>query len=171
MKKRILTAKLPLAFGCLALVGCAAISPPASQPAGSGAQNFQGADIESQLLDTAHSIDDSLKTLASTQEQHQSQAINTEPLVTAEGGMGGRAAIDWSGPVEPLLEKIASMSSYRVKYIGHPPPIPIVVSITSKESVIADILKNAGLQAGKRASLIVYPDARIIEIRYANLSA
>jgi defect in organelle trafficking protein DotD len=171
MKKWIFASKFLLSVAGVALSGCAAISPPASQPAGSGSQNFQGANIESQLMDTAQSIDNSLKTLASTQAQHQSQAINTDALITADGGMGGKAAIDWSGPIEPLLEKISSMSSYRVKYIGHPPPIPIVVSISAKEAVIADILKNAGLQAGRRAGIVVYPDARIIEIRYANISA
>ena len=155
---------------CL-LIGCAAISPPSHQSSSSSLENYGGTDIESQLLETASAIDNSLKTLAATQAQHQSQAINTEPLTTPEGGMGGRAAIDWSGPIEPLLEKIAEMTNYRVKYLGHPPAVPIVVSITAKEAIVADILKNAGLQASRRANLVVYPDSKIIELRYASLSA
>lgn len=162
--------KVGLASMACMLVGCTAISPPAANRASSATAHVNGADIESQLLETASSIDNSLKTLAASQTQLRTQAINTDPLTTPEGGMGGLAAIDWAGPIEPLLEKIAALTDYRVKFLGHPPAVPIIVSLSEKEAVIADILKNAGLQAAKRANIVVYPDSRIIELRYASLS-
>jgi defect-in-organelle-trafficking protein DotD len=104
--------------------------------------------------------------LAATQTPYISHAINTAPLVAPQGGMGGSISIDWSGPIQPLLEKMAHMTQYKLKIMGNEPPIPIIVSVTAKNAVIADIIKNAGLQAGKRANIVVYPNTRIIELRY-----
>ena len=58
------------------------------------------------------------------------------------------------------------MTRYKLKVLGATPSIPVVVSITASNSVVADILKDAGLQAGKKANLVVYPGSRIIELRY-----
>ena len=72
-------------------------------------------DVEYQMMKSALSVEDSLRTLAATQEIYAKNAINTDILSTPQGGMGGLASIDWSGPIEPLLEKIATMTDYRVK--------------------------------------------------------
>lgn len=128
---------------------------------------YQALDVEQQLMNSALSAQDSLRTLAATQQSYAKNAINTDILVTPEGGMGGLATIDWSGPVEPLLEKICKMTNYRLKVLGPIPPIPVLVTIAGRERVIADILKDAGLQAGKKANVVVYPTSRIIELRYS----
>ncbi len=129
--------------------------------------SYQMTDVEYQLMKSAMSVEDSIRTLAGTQDIFTKNAINTDILVTPQGGMGELASIDWSGPIEPLLEKIGLMTRYRVKVLGPIPPIPVIVSISCRERLIADILKDTGLQAGKRANLVVYPTSRIIELRYA----
>ncbi len=123
--------------------------------------------IRPHLEATASSIEQSLLTLAETQEPYQSQAVNTVPLVTNAGGMGGTVNIDWSGPIEPLLQKVASYTQYKVKVLGSEPPVAIIVSVTGKQMLVADVVKSAGLQAGKRANIVVYPTTRIIELRYS----
>lgn len=123
-------------------------------------------EIEKQLAEAAISIERSLGTLAMTQETSNPPLLNTAPLVTPEGGMGGTADIDWTGPIEPLIHKIADMTDYRLKVLGNEPAIPIVVSISQNKAVIADILKNTSLQAGKRANIMVFPANRVIELRY-----
>lgn len=127
---------------------------------------FKGMDIEGLLFETANSVDNSLRVLAHTQKIYPQQVINTEPLITAKGGMGGRATLDWSGPIEPLLQRIGDLTHYKLKVLGHSPAIPVIVSITAKDSLVADIVKDAGLQATKRANVVVYPNNRIIELRY-----
>lgn len=127
---------------------------------------YQMTDVDRQLQKVALSVEDSLKTLALTQLAYAKEPINTDILVTPEGGMGGATSIDWSGPIEPLLEKIASMSRYRVKVLGPIPPVPVLVTLAARDRVIADILKDAGIQAGNRANLVVYPSSRVIELRY-----
>jgi defect in organelle trafficking protein DotD len=123
-------------------------------------------DIDNELTTAAFSVQQSLRTLAASKEPHELNAINTEPLITPQGGMGHRATLDWSGPIEPLLHRVAHMSRYNVKILGPSPAVPVVVTLMAENRKIADILKDAGLQAGKRANLVVYPSSRIIELRY-----
>lgn len=123
-------------------------------------------DIGVQLVSSAKLIEKSLATLAASQEINNIPVLNTAPLITQEGGMGGTADIDWTGPIEPLLENIANMTNYSLKIMGNAPPIPIIVSVTQERAIVADILKNACLQVGKRANIIVFPANKIIELRY-----
>lgn len=124
--------------------------------------------FESQILRTARSIEKSLGTLAAAQVAEDPPIISTGPLVTPEGGMGGSIDIDWTGPIAPLVEKIAQMTDYRVKILGNEPAIPIVVTITGRHLVIADVLQNASFQAAKRAHVLVFPSNRVIEVRYVS---
>jgi defect-in-organelle-trafficking protein DotD len=125
--------------------------------------------VEGQLLASARSIEQSLLTLAAAEEAENPPIIKTGPLVTPEAGMGGHVDIDWTGPIQPLLEKIACMTEYHFKVLGTEPPIPIIVSITAKRAVLADVLQNASFQTTKRAHILVFPESRIIELRYISL--
>lgn len=127
---------------------------------------YQMTDVDRQLQKVALSVEDSLKTLALTQQAYAKEPINTDILVTPEGGMGGSTSIDWSGPIEPLLEKIATLTRYRVKVLGPIPAVPVIITLAARDRVIADVLKDAGIQAGNRANLVVYPSSRVIELRY-----
>jgi defect-in-organelle-trafficking protein DotD len=122
--------------------------------------------VDKELLELAKSVEGSLHTLASAQKAESQPILNTAPLMTPEGGMGGTADMDWTGPIGPLIEKIAKMSDYRVKVLGTEPGIPIIVTINVKHGIIAEILQNASLQAGKRAEILVFPENRVIEVRY-----
>lgn len=127
---------------------------------------YQMTDVDRQLQKVALSVEDSLKTLALTQQAYAKEPINTDILVTPEGGMGGSTSVDWSGPIEPLLEKIATLTRYRVKVLGPIPAVPVIITLAARDRVIADVLKDAGIQAGNRANLVVYPSSRVIELRY-----
>jgi len=122
--------------------------------------------IEGQLAAAAKSIEKSLNTLASAQEAESPPILQTEHLITPEGGMGNTANIDWSGPIAPLIEQLAHMTDYRLKILGTPPAIPIIINITAKRIVIAEILQNASFQAGRRVHIVVSPGTRVIELRY-----
>lgn len=122
--------------------------------------------VETQLIKTAKSIERSLGVLAAAQQADDPPILSTGPLVTPEGGMGHTMDIDWTGPIGPLVERIARMTNYRVKFLGCEPAIPIVVSITGRRLVIAEVLQNVSFQAVKRASVLVFPSNRVIEVRY-----
>jgi len=122
--------------------------------------------VESQILATARSIEKSLGVLAAAEKAENPPILTTGPLITPEGGMGGLADVDWTGPVGPLVERIAALTNYRVKSLGNEPAIPVIVTINAKRTVIADILQNASLQSGRRAEILVFPGTRTIEVRY-----
>lgn len=82
-------------------------------------------------------------------------------------GMQGTASIDWAGPIEPLVKNIANASRYKLRVMGHRPSIPVVVSINTKNTPLAHILRDVDYMAGKRASIKVFPKRRVIELRYA----
>lgn len=150
------------------LGGCtSALNGNSRTPTTASATN--SASVEQELLQAARSIEASLALLASTQEQSNVPLLNTTPLLTPEGGMSGTVDIDWTGPIGPLVKKIADMTDYKVKILGNEPGIPIIISISQDNAILADILKNAGMQAGKRANLVVFPANRVIELRYAKM--
>jgi defect in organelle trafficking protein DotD len=123
--------------------------------------------LENQLGSAAQSVSASLRTLAKAQKSNGALSVlDTAPLITPEGGMGGLVMLDWSGPIEPLLQKISELTNYHVKVLGSPPTPPILVSISGDEQMVADILKDASLQANKEANIVVYPGIKIIELRY-----
>lgn len=123
-------------------------------------------DVEKDLLFAATSIEKSLNTLAAAQEAVSPPIINIGPLVAPEGGMSIKVDIDWTGPIQPLIKKIAQITDYRVKVLGNEPAIPIIVTITSRDTVIAEVLQNASFQAGARAHILAFPENRVIELRY-----
>ena len=125
--------------------------------------------VEKALLESAGSIQESLAVLAREQETTDPALIDTIPLMTPEGGLGGKIDIDWTGPIAPLVYKIAKLGNYKLKILGNEPSIPIIVSVTNKNAVIADVLKNASLQARNRASVVVFLENKIIELRYKSV--
>lgn len=160
-------------FLALATSGCTVLKNPSEKSISDEAtkttkrkKTLGRLNIESQLLNTAQSIEQSLSTLAAAEKAESPPILNTAQLVTSEGGMGEKVDVDWTGPIGPLVIKLGALTNYRVKFLGTEPAIPILVSINAKQTVIADVLQNASLQTGKRAHILVFPASRLIEVRY-----
>jgi defect in organelle trafficking protein DotD len=100
------------------------------------------------------------------QASHPLPAMDPPPNPNTYG-MGALVSLDWSGPVEPLVQQIANASNYRMRVLGTAPAIPVLVTIYAKNSVLADVLRDVGYQCGRRANVLIFPDSRVIELRYA----
>lgn len=149
--------KLLTIFLLTILVGC---TPPPEPPP-------KPDPISTSLAEASYSVSRSLVDLAETaQASHPTPDVGPPPN-PASYGMAGLATIDWSGPIEPLVRQIGKVANYRVRVLGTCPAIPILVTIYDKNTMIADILRDVGFQAGRRATLVVYPESRVIELRYA----
>lgn len=83
-------------------------------------------------------------------------------------GMKELASLDWSGPIGPAVEQITESSHYRLRVLGHPPSVPIIVTVIAKNVPLGTLLRDIAFQAGHKASVIVYPSRRVIELRYAS---
>lgn len=158
VNKRTFTA-CALVVGCIFLAGCASQQRPSLTPSTDPSNTS--------LVEAATSVSNSLANLAATEQAAFHPIANQSMPDPATYGMGGRASIDWSGPIEPLLQQIAQTAYYRVKIVGHEPAVPILVTINAKNEMLGDILSNVAFQCGKRADVILYPETQVIELRYA----
>jgi defect-in-organelle-trafficking protein DotD len=81
------------------------------------------------------------------------------------------ASVDWSGPVDELTMRIAKAAHYRTRVLGKAPAIPVLVSVRSEDKSLVDILRDIDYQAGQKADIHVYPNSRIVELRYAKVTS
>ncbi|MBS0358304.1 MAG: type IVB secretion system lipoprotein DotD [Proteobacteria bacterium] len=152
MKKHIIS----LAFLSL-ICGCGAPKPP----------TIPLADHASvKLAESANSVSDSLSELARV-EAASTPASKKKLPDPQTFGMSEVASIDWSGPIQPIVQKIAHASRYKLRTIGKEPAIPVIITISAKDLPLGTILRDIAFQAGKKANIFVYPRTRTIELRYA----
>lgn len=150
----------PLLAACLILTGCCTSNNPAPR-----LRNVDGASAS--MAEASYAVSRSIVSLAETaQAAHPLPPLDPPPN-PASFGMGGLTSVDWSGPVEPLIRQMAKASNYRVRVLGTRPAIPVMVSVYDKNMMLADILRDVGYQCGERATVVIYPESRVIELRYA----
>lgn len=119
------------------------------------------------LTEAAVSASQSLQRLAQVEQAVHPGAKIQAPPDPKSYGMGELVSIDWSGPIQPIIEKLGNASDYHVKVMGNKPSIPVLVAVNAHNIPLGDILSNVGYQAGNRANVLVYPTTRTIELRYA----
>lgn len=122
---------------------------------------------ENSLAEASYAVSRSVVDLAETaQAAHPMPPMVPAPS-PASYGMGGTTTIDWSGPVEPLVQQMARAANYRLRVLGHSPAIPVLVTINAKNVMLGDVLRDVGFQCGERASVLIFPESRVVELRYA----
>lgn len=124
---------------------------------------------EAKLAEAATSVTHSLHRLAEIEEAATVRPYRVEPPNPQSYGMTTIGSIDWNGPIEPLVAKIAAATHYNLRVIGREPAIPVLVAIYKKDVLLADVLRDAGLQAGHQADIVIFPASKTIELRYANV--
>lgn len=151
------TAKIiSLALGIL-LAGCASTHTQTS-PADD--------DATVKLAEAASSISQSLSDLKGMEKATMPPINNKNLPYPTSYDMGQPISVDWSGPIEPLLQRIAWMNNYHLRVIGSRPAIPVLVTISAKNTPLGYVIRDANFQAGTKASVNVYPGIQVIELRY-----
>ncbi len=123
-------------------------------------------DAEIKLAEAAVSVSRSIDCLAEIEKAAHPCLRMPPPIDAPRFGLACPASVDWVGPVLPLIKRIAEATHYCVRVLGKEPAIPIIVSVNSKNTPFADILRNISLQIYKKACIVVYPSSRVIELRY-----
>ena len=123
--------------------------------------------VESRLVESADSVRNSLNQLAQVEMAAEPKSKfdsshKDQYQITADK----KASVDWSGPAEPILKKIAASANYKLRVIGKRPPIPALVTIKAQNTYISDIIRDIAYQADSKAKIAVYNKKRIIELRY-----
>lgn len=122
-----------------------------------------------QIVEAANSVSSSLQELSALQTATTPHAKLPPPLDPKTTGLSTVASINWNGPVEPIVKRIAKACHYKVRVLGHAPSIQDIVNINAENQIMADILRNVSLQAEPEATIKVYPETKIIELRYNKL--
>lgn len=125
----------------------------------------QNADIT--LAQASSTISDSL-TASEEIQRATTSPLSMKSLPNADAyNMDQIATIDWSGPIGPIVKKIAQASQYQLRVLGPSPALPVLISIHQKNTSLGYILRDIDYQAGSKANIVVFPDKRLIELRYA----
>jgi defect-in-organelle-trafficking protein DotD len=123
-----------------------------------------------QLAEAASSVSKSLVKLAKIEEAANPQVQLPSPQDPAEYDMGQLVSIDWHGPIEPLVDRLARASGYHVRILGNAPSVPILVKVNAKNLPVGEVIHNAHYQAHKRANVRIIPASRTVEIQYRLMS-
>lgn len=123
--------------------------------------------VTSRLVESADSVRNSLNQLAQVEmaaapKSKFDYSHSDQYQITADK----KASVDWAGPVEPILQKIAVSAGYKLRVIGKKPPIPALVTIKAENAYISDIIRDIAYQANTKAKIAVYNKKKVIELRY-----
>lgn len=110
-----------------------------------------------------------LQTLASV-EQARNPGVAVQQVPYAPQELRRTVSVNWIGPIEPVMRRLADRAGYDMQIHGDLPPAPIIVSLNVREKSVVETLRDIGLQAGQRADVVVDPEHRIVELNYAPIS-
>lgn len=143
------------------LTGCGRgtyLKPPVNNPSD---------DASIRLSEAATSISHSMSEMARVEKVIAPPSSNNHVSIPSTYNLQTRASVDWSGPIEELTNRIAKAANYRLHIFGKEPAIPVLISLNAKDESLVEILRDIDYQAGKRATIRVYPNNQIVELRYA----
>ncbi|NCC22039.1 MAG: hypothetical protein EOM26_06205 [Alphaproteobacteria bacterium] len=118
------------------------------------------------LAESADKASNALQTLAAI-EQARSPGIAVGTIPDAPPELRRAMTIDWIGPAEELVIKLAGRAGYTFMTFGAAPPVPLVVNISAENKPVVDILRDVGLQLGQRADVKVDAIRKAVELHYA----
>lgn len=127
---------------------------------------------QEQVAKAAHSIDHSLVSLYEVERYKKPETLILKADPSPEivyPSLSRKVSVDWSGPVQPLLQDIAMLTQYQVKVIGHPPAIPVLVNITDEHITAHEVIRHIRAQAYLRADILIFPDSGVIELHYLDV--
>jgi len=148
---------------CTFLVACNPVTykkPPHNDPSD---------DASIKLAEAANSVSDSMLEMARVEKVVMPPNVDNVQTIPATKALLTHASVDWAGPIGELTERIAKAAHYKVRTLGQPPSIPVLISLNAKDRPLADILRDIDYQAGQKASIHVYPNNQVIELRYAKV--
>jgi defect-in-organelle-trafficking protein DotD len=147
---------------CLLLISCQITSSEPTPPP-------PPLTTQAQVLHTAGSIDRSLVALYEVERAKKpiDLSIQAEPYPEPiYPSLSRLMNVDWSGPVEPLLQDIATLTNYRLKVMGHDPAIPVLVTLKNDKITAHELLREIRSEVYLRADILIFPDSGVIELHY-----
>lgn len=122
-------------------------------------------EVDQLLLAAAtHSVS-ALDTLAMIQRARTAPRASTLDESQLPEELRRKVTLEWSGPANEAVRKIASNIGYGFIEPGNPPAHPALVSIDLKDIGAAKALEDIGNQVFASATVIVNPNTKTVEFR------
>ena len=154
---------LPLLCGLALTSGCSSTQTFSS----SSPQIVASPDsVSIMLAESADRASTALETLAAV-EQARTPATSMSPIDDVPQELRRTITVNWVGTIEPIAKTLADRAGYSFLVLGNEPSIPVVVSVDAVNSRVVDILRDIGLQLGKRGDVKVDARSRMVEIYYS----
>ena len=154
--------KLIVLFATLSLlVGCTTTTfkkPPYNAPSD---------DASIKLAEAANSVSNSMLEMARIEKVILPPNNDNTLTISTVSNLQRRASVDWSGPIHEVTKRVALAANFRLRVLGKAPAVPVLISLNCHDLSLAEILRNIDYQAGKKASIHVYPKSQTVELRYA----
>lgn len=146
---------------CLVLLTFVMMSACASTDRGRPAADMEAEDpAVLRLVEAATRAERALLALAHAREGGE---MNVSPPRVVPEELLQKVSVDWIGPLESLAADMAERAGYCFTESGPPPVRPLMVMVRANGTPFILVLRDAGLQVGDTARLVV--DARTREIR------
>jgi defect in organelle trafficking protein DotD len=158
-RENIPVMNIKLASITVAVLTISACSTPVNNPAPTGA------DVA--VAEASYSVSRSIVSLSEVAQASRPLPVLDAPPNPVSYGMAEPVSVDWTGPVESLLKQLAIACNYRLRILGYQPAIPVLVTVSAKNEMVADVIRDVGYQCGRRANVVIFPESRVIELRYA----
>ncbi len=120
-----------------------------------------------QLTEATKSVSASIAKLAEIQRAQHPDYYKT-PHNVVKAPVSATVSMNYIGPIEPLLRKLAKSSHLKYGKLGKQNGSPIIVSIDAKNSSLADVVKDIAYQAQNHA-VVEVTKSGVLQIRYLNI--
>lgn len=127
--------------------------------------------ITDRIAKSAERATDAVETLVMIERTRAEPlaSVVSEKLHALPAEMSEKTTVDWSGPGVGLVKELAREIGYSFITSGNAPPVEPMISLRQNQIPMAKVLENVGVQISPRADVIVDPNARRIEYRYADV--
>lgn len=158
---------LPLIFGLALTTGCSQSTTGSSKFSSGSPQIVASPDsVSAMLAESADRASTALQTLASV-EAARTPAAAMSPVADVPIELRRAITVNWVGPIEPIAKTLADRAGYGFLVLGNEPAVPVVVSVDAENTRVVDVLRDVGLQLGRRGDVKVDARAKMVEIYYS----
>jgi defect-in-organelle-trafficking protein DotD len=124
-------------------------------------------DASYQIADATKAATNALAKLAKVQTSQHPDYYKT-PQKVVKSNVKGTISLNYIGPIEPLLKKIAKHAKLKFKKMGKSTGTPIIVSVKYENSTLADAIENIAYQAQNHA-VVEITKSGAVQIRYIEI--
>ena len=163
MKRR----RMAVAAAAVLVAGCVTDGGPPGMPPGMPAVSSGGADLaEARLVAAALRAEAALSGLRRALAAERPLDDAPAPRLVPEA-LARRVSLDWTGPLETLVERLADEAGYRFEAAGAVPVRPVIVEIDAESRPLIALLRDAGIQAGAAGLLVVDASRDVVRLDWA----